>query len=414
MPDLSTRARRRPNWTSSRRSFDQSPMLVFYEMTRACDLVCRHCRACAQPRRDPRELDTNASKQLIGQLAQFPDPPMLILTGGDPFKRTDIYELIDHAISHGLDVSITPSATPLVTPDAIERLRDAGISRMAISIDGADAGTHDLNRGVAGSFDLSLKILQHAHRCGLGTQINTTLTPGNVDQIGEMAGLFDELKILLWSVFFLVPVGRADRSERLDAAASEAAFAELYRESCNRSYLIKTTEAPHYRRYLLQRWKQAKHQARRDAVSEPNAGHSNAGHSNAGHSNAGHSNGGHPNVGPAETGHPAKQQPPPFSRGGVNDGKGVMFIGHDGAIHPSGFLPIDCGKFPQLHVVDVYQNSPIFRQLRDSDALSGKCGDCEFRKICGGSRARAYATTGDLFAPEPDCIYQPTRQTEAI
>lgn len=350
----------RPPHVRSRKSFVHSPMLVFYELTRACDLVCLHCRACAQKRRDPNELDTTQSKRLIDQLVEFPDPPMLILTGGDPLKRHDIYELIEYAVDSGIDVSITPSATPLVNRDSIRRLRDAGISRMATSVDGADAATHDANRGVAGSFDHSMNVLRIARELGVQTQINTTLTPANVDQIETMGERFGELDIALWSVFFLIPVGRATEMERLNGDECEDAFARLHAQAQLQPFMVKTTEAPHYRRYVIQ-----------NTTKQTNAA------------------------------------PRGFIPAGVNDGKGVMFVSHTGVIFPTGFLPIHCGDFPSQSIVDVYQNSPTFRMLRDSDQLEGKCGVCEFRNVCGGSRARAFGVTGNPMAEEPDCNYIP-------
>lgn len=351
-------------WGRTRSSFMLSPMLVFYEMTQACDLVCQHCRACAQHRPAPVELATAEARLLVDQLTEFPEPPLLVLTGGDPLKRADIFELIEYAVSRGLQVSITPSATPLVTTSAIRRLRDAGIARMAISIDGVDAATHDAVRGVSGSYQRSLEILEDARQLGLETQINTVLTPGNLQQVEAMAEKFSEFAIALWSVFFLVPVGRGDQLARLNAAQCEEAFERLWHQSLNQPYMIKTTEAPHYRRYVIQ------HQLER-------------------------------------RGEGGDGNPHPFVPGGVNDGKGVMFVSHAGLVYPSGFLPIVCGLFPQQHVVQIYQESPIFRSLRDSSKLEGKCGRCEFHNICGGSRARAYAVTGNLFAQEPDCCYQP-------
>ncbi|MCA9125763.1 MAG: TIGR04053 family radical SAM/SPASM domain-containing protein [Planctomycetales bacterium] len=352
-------------WVRTRRSFTLSPMLVFYEMTQACDLVCQHCRACAQRKPAPEELGTAEAKLLVDQLTEFPEPPLLVLTGGDPLKRADIFELIEYALTRGLQVSITPSATPLVTTSAIKRLRDAGIARMAISIDGIDATTHDSVRGVAGSFQRSIEILEDARQLGLETQINTVLTPNNLLQIDAMADLFAEFEIALWSVFFLVPVGRGDHLVRLTAQQCEQAFERLWHQSLSQPYMIKTTEAPHYRRYVIQ------HQLERRGEGEDG-------------------------------------KPHPFVPGGVNDGKGVMFVSHAGLVYPSGFLPIVCGSFPLQHLVKVYQESPVFRSLRDSSRLEGKCGRCEFRNICGGSRARAYAVTGNAFAQEPDCCYEPT------
>lgn len=361
-PNLGVRTTRMRS--RARKSFQHSPMIVFYEMTQACDLVCLHCRACAQRFPAADELDTVHARLLIDQLSQFPEPPLLVLTGGDPLKRNDIFELIEYAVCKNLEVSITPSATPLVSRRAIERLRDAGISRMAISIDGVDARTHDRVRGVPGSFARSIEILQDARSLGLETQINTVLTPSNVDQIEAMAASFAAFEIALWSVFFLVPVGRGDQLPRLNALQCEQAFERLWKESLRQPYMIKTTEAPHYRRFVIQ-----------NQIGKANR--------------------------------ESEAHPHPFIPGSVNDGKGIMFISHAGLVHPSGFLPIVCGLFPRQHLVDIYQESPVFRALRDSNRLEGKCGLCEFRNICGGSRARAYALSGNLFAEEPDCVYNP-------
>lgn len=353
------------------RNFDRSPLLVFYEVTQACDLACLHCRACAQTRRHPGELSAEESLRLIDQLTEFPAPPMLVLTGGDPFKRADIFQLVRHAAWSGLDVSITPSATPLATAAAIRRLREAGISRIAVSIDGADAVTHDAMRGVPGSFDRSLQMLADARDEGIPTQVNTTLAPDNFEQIDALADLLSGCDITMWSVFFLVPVGRAAGAARLTAEQCEAAFARLWQESQRRDFAIKTTEAPHYRRYVIQ------HQL--EAASEGGG----------------------------------RSSPTGFVPMGVNDGKGVMFVSHVGLIHPSGFMPIVCGLFPLDHLVHVYQQSPVFRALRDTSRLEGKCQVCEFRNLCGGSRARAYAVTGNPLAQEPDCSYVPAAMKPA-
>jgi radical SAM protein len=349
----------------SRHELPHSPLVAFYEVTRACDLVCRHCRACAQAVPDPGELSTALARQLIDQLAEFPRPPMLVLTGGDPLKRADLLPLVAHAAGIGLEVAVTPSATPLVTAAAIRRLRDAGVARLAVSLDGADAATHDAMRGVAGSFARTLEILDDARACGLPRQVNTTLAPHNLEQIDDMAALVGRAGAVLWSVFFLVPVGRAAGGVRLSADQCEAAFGRLFDHARRQPFAIKTSEAPHYRRYVVQ-------QSRSRG-------------------------------GDATCRWPSGRRVPL----GINDGKGVMFISHVGLIHPSGFLPLFCGLFPLDHVVDVYRRSPLFRALRDADRLSGKCGRCEYRTICGGSRARAYATAGDPFASEPDCAYLP-------
>jgi radical SAM protein len=340
-------------------------MIVFYEVTRSCDLVCLHCRACAQPRSDPNELTSELSHRLIDQMAWFPEPPMLVLTGGDPLKRADIYDLIAHSAGLGLETAITPSPTPLVTTEAIARLKEAGIARMAVSLDGADAATHDRMRGVSGSFEQTRRIMHDARELGIPLQVNTTLNPDNYGQIEAMADLLAH-QVVLWSVFFIVPVGRATESLRLTGEQYEAAFARLYAQSLRQPYGIKTTEAMHYRRFVAQQRVLVK-----------------------------------------ESGMSASSPSPRYLTTGINDGKGVMFVSHTGLIHPSGFMPLVCGMFPFNDIVSVYQHSPIFRRLREPDTFGGKCGVCEFRNLCGGSRARAFNVTGNPYAAEPDCVYVP-------
>lgn len=353
--------------------FAHSPFVVFYEVTRACDLLCKHCRACAQPYRHPLELTTEQSRALIGQLADFPKRPVLVFTGGDPMKREDVFALVEYAVEKGLQTAMTPSATPLVTRKAVERLQQAGISRLALSLDAADAETHDAFRGVSGSFARTLEILADAHAIGLPIQVNTTITQRNVHQVDEMAEMLASLGIVLWSVFFLIPVGRGLAEQRIAPEQYEKVFAKLWHHAQRQPYSIKTTEAHHYRRFVLQR--QGNPQYQPDRVL------------------------------------PGRIQRAPL---GVNDGKGVMFISHTGSIYPSGFMPIRCGKFPRDSVIDVYQNSELFQALRDADRLKGKCGVCEYRHICGGSRARAYALTRDSLAAEPDCVYIPQALKERL
>ena len=347
--------------THTRADFDHSPMVVFYETTRACDLCCAHCRADAQRWCDPRELSTGQALRLIDQLTGFPKPPLLVLTGGDPMKRRDVFELVEHAVETGLTVAMTPSATPLVTREAVRSLKEAGLHRLAVSLDGADAATHDRFRRVQGSFDRTFQILADARAVSLPLQVNTTVARHNVDQVDAIAQLLSDQNIELWSVFFLVPTGRGSAQQRISAEEHEGVFARLLAHSRQQPYAIKTTEAPHYRRFVMRRQK-----------IDPSA---------------------------------SLAMSARFV--GTNDGKGVMFISHIGEIYPSGFLPIECGRFPRDSVVSVYQQNAMFRSLRDADRLGGKCGACEFRHVCGGSRARSFALTGDPLAAEPDCAYQP-------
>jgi len=350
----------------NRRDFVHSPLVAFYEVTQACDLVCEHCRACAQTKSHPGELDTADSLRLMDQLAEFPKPPLVVLTGGDPLKRNDIYRIVEYGTARGLHMSITPSATGLVTYDAVRRLRDVGIRRVAVSLDGATATTHDAMRGAWGSFDRTLEILLTAQSLDIPVQVNTTITPANFEQVDVMADLLADHDIGLWSVFFLIPVGRAGQMQRLTPEQYESVFERLWQNAQRQPYLIKTTEAPHYRRFAILH-QQPRGKARFDSAQRPRG----------------------------------------FSSLGINDGKGVMFVGHTGFVYPSGFMPILCGVFPQQHVVDIYQRSPVMEALRDTSRLEGKCRVCEFRQICGGSRARAYAVTGNPFAQEPDCLYEP-------
>lgn len=352
----------------TRGDFALAPFVVFYETTRACDLVCRHCRACAQAWRHPEELSTAGARHLLDELAGFPKKPVLVFTGGDPIKRPDIRELVRHAADAGLSPAMTPSATPLVTFEVLRDLREAGLERLAVSLDGADAKTHDAFRGVPGSFDRTLEVMADARTVGFPLQVNTTITCRNVDQLDRMADLLAGEGIALWSVFFLIPVGRGAAEQSIPPERYEEVFAKLWDHARGQPFAIKTTEAPHYRRFVLRQ--------HGDPVT---AGRADA---------------------------PGRTQRAPL---GVNDGKGILFISHIGEICPSGFLPTVCGRFPRESVIDVYQNHTMFRALRDSDRLGGKCGACEYRHVCGGSRARAAAVTGDPFAAEPDCVYLPAR-----
>lgn len=386
-----------PSYT--RRDFAHSPFVVFYELTQACDLVCRHCRACAQPARHPEELDPDNARRLLEQLGTFPKPPLVVLTGGDPLKREDVFQLVRQGAASGLEMAMTPSATPLVTAAALRELRESGLARLAVSLDGVDAATHDAMRGVAGSFQRTMEILEEARRVGLPLQVNTTVTASNCQQIDRIAELLRDKQIVLWSVFFLIPVGRGDQLQRLAPSQYEDVFQRLWRHARQQPYAIKTTEAPHYRRYVLQQ--QGNPQAGPTAAEVPPRWPRPSADGSLVEGDRG-SAAGSPG---ARIGQPQQRAPL-----GVNDGRGVMFISHTGRVYPSGFLPVECGRFPGESVVDVYQRSDLFQRLRDPDQLLGKCGRCEFRHICGGSRARAYAVSGDPLGEEPDCVYQPAER----
>ena len=354
--------------------FGRNPLMFYYEVTRACDLVCKHCRASAQEEPAPDELSTELAKALVDQVATFPRKPMMVMTGGDPLKRPDLFELIRHAASHKMHVALTPSATPLATPEAFARAKEAGVRALGISMDGADAEVHDAFRGWEGSFERTLGMLDAARDLELPVQVNTSITRRNFHQIDAIAEVLTDRGISTWSVFFLVPVGRGLEEVRIAPEEYEVAFEKLWHHACTKSFAVKTTEAPHYRRWVIQ-------------------------------------HGGNPLAPPKKSdgGPPRRMSRAPL---GVTDGRGVMFASHNGEIYPAGFLPVVCGRFPDDSVVDVYQNHPVFKALQDPDQYKGICGACEYRYICGGSRARAYAVSGDYLGPEPDCVHVPGSDPE--
>jgi AdoMet-dependent heme synthase len=358
--------------------FSERPYIVIWEVTQACDLACVHCRACAQPKRNPFELSTVEGKRLIDEIAQM-EVPVFVLTGGDPIKRPDLFELIEHAQHRGVRVSLTPSATPLLTREVIHQLKESGLARLAVSLDGSHREVHDAFRGMAGSFDRTMDAITWANEVGLPVQINTTFSRRNVDDFDAIAALLESKQITLWSVFFLVPTGRGKLDDLLSAEKFETVFAKLYQLSQHASFHIKTTEAQHYRRYILQQ----QVAIRRSGSAQPGASTAKV----------------EDNIGRAPR--------------GLNDGKGFVFVSHTGEVFPSGFLPFAGGNIRSDSLSHIYRESPVFQQLRDPEQLGGKCGACEYRHICGGSRARAYALTGDPLAEEPCCSYVPKNYTAA-
>jgi radical SAM protein len=356
--------------------FNERPFIAIWEVTQACDLACVHCRASAQPNRHPMELSTAEGKQLIDQVAAL-KVPVFVLTGGDPIKRPDLFDLIAHARSAGVRVSLTPSATPLLTREIVLRLKEAGLARLAVSMDGASAQTHDAFRGLSGSFARTLEAVRWANEIGLPVQINTTFSRRNIAEIDDLVALMESLKITLWSVFFLVPTGRGKLDDLLNANEFEQVFEKIYSLSQTADFDIKTTEAQHYRRFLLQ-----KKAAERKSGAKIHAAQEKTADA----------------IGRAPR--------------GLNDGKGFVFISHIGEVFPSGFLPLPAGNIRQQGLAEIYKESPLFRELRDTSRLEGKCGACEFKEICGGSRSRAYALSGNPFAEEPCCSYLPRGYTQ--
>lgn len=353
--------------------YNQQPFLVIWEVTQACDLACKHCRAAAQPNRNPDELSTDEGKRLIDQIADM-HVPLFVITGGDPIKRPDVYELVRYATRAGVHAALTPSATPLLTREVIFKLKEAGLARLAVSLDGSTPEIHDAVRGVPGAYARTLDVVRWANEADLPIQIHTTVSRHNAHDLGPLSQLASRLNIVMWSVFFLVPLGRGKVEEMLTGEEFEQVFARLYELSKQVPFQIKTTEAMHYRRYLLQH------------NLEEHQQHSQGPH--------GHT----PDAPRKNIGWATRR---------VNDGRGFVFISHLGEVYPSGFLPLSGGNIRRQPLSSIYRESPVFRSLRDLTLLKGKCGACEYKEICGGSRARAYATSGDLLAEEPCCIYQP-------
>jgi len=396
-------------------NFDETPFLAIWEVTQSCDLACKHCRAAAQPIAHPDELTNAEGKALIDQIADM-GIPIFVFTGGDPLKRADVYELIRYAAGKGVHVALTPSATPLLTREAIFKLKEAGLVRLGISLDGSTPEIHDAFRGLPGAYARTIQAIEWANEAGIPIQVHTTISRHNAHDLDSLCALFEKLAIVMWNVFFLVPVGRGQLDALLSGEEFEQVFAKIYELSHRVNFQIKTTEAMHYRRYLLQNNLEERKMGHGHPGGRPSTDSATSGEANdlKGHDFSRADSSPNENMGalaPAyEPGAPtsdAKTRTASWATRRVNDGKGFLFISHVGNVYPSGFLPIHAGNVRETPLADIYRNAPIFKSLRDTSKLEGKCGACEYKEICGGSRARAYAVTGDPLAQEPCCIYQP-------
>jgi len=345
--------------------FDQAPRRVYWELTRACDLACRHCRAEAAPEPDPAELTEREGLDLIERLARFGTPlPHLVLTGGDPLKRPDLFALIAAAGARGFGVSVAPSATPLLTPAMIARLAAAGVEAVSLSLDGSDAARHDALRRVPWCFDRTVAAARACVAAGMPFQVNTLVCEETLADLAAIHTVAADLGAARWSLFFLVAVGRGTVLRPITAAACERLFEALLDLAGPSGPVIATTEAPHFRRVILER-------ARRARCGAAPARHA--------------------------IGHGA----------GIRDGNGIMFISYAGLVRPSGFFALSAGNVRVMDPADLYRNSGLFRALRRPDLFGGRCGRCEWREACGGSRARALAATGDPLAEDPLCLHEP-------
>jgi AdoMet-dependent heme synthase len=362
-----------PHANRATRDYSSTPLNVYWEMTQACALACRHCRATAMPFAGPDELTTAEGFELLRQVAAFGDPiPNLILTGGDPLRRADLFDLIDEARRLQIAVSITPAATSALTFKILSRLQAHGVEGLGLSLDGSTPDRHDGIRGVPGTFTRTMDALGWARELRIPVQVNTLVSAETADDLPAIFEVLQQFPIARWSLFFLISVGRGKVLEPLDADAAEGWMTWIYEISKKAPFVVATTEAPSYRRVVLE-------QMRKEglAASPPRTGPIPASSSTAARS---------------------------F---GIRDGHGIVFVGANGDICPAGFLPLAAGNVREDQLAEIYRNAPLFTALHDPSTFEDRCGVCEYRQICGGSRARAYSATGDPLASDPLCTHIP-------
>ncbi len=375
---------------SLRRGTDEQPFIVFWEVTRACGLACAHCRADAISTRDPRELSTDEARRLIDDLAAYDAPrPILVLTGGDPFEREDLADLVRYATDRGLHVSLSPSVTPRLTSARLVELRAAGASAVSLSLDGARHETHDRLRGIEGTYRDTLLAAAMVREAGLRLQVNTTVHAGNVDELPELLAWLVDQHVSLWSVFLLVPTGRGTTMRPLDADRTEDLLHWLH--AIGDLLPVKTTEAPHFRRVAVQRAAAVREGVPVDDAFPPGELRRHLAERTA------------ELIGDRSS--PNRRRAPLD----VNAGRGVAFVDHTGRIHPSGFLPLEVGNVRDTPLSRTYRTSAVLQRLRDVDSYTGRCAYCEYRHVCGGSRSRAFAVSGDPYGDDPACSHVPER-----
>ena len=387
---------------------NHKPRLIFWEVTKGCNLRCIHCRATATELSSPLDLPTTKALNLIEQISQYAKP-ILVLSGGEPLFRADIFDLASFATSRGLRVALATNGTQ-VTKEVARKIVDAGVRRVSISLDGANAATHDAFRGIPGAFDGALKGFRNLQEFGMSLQINMTIARHNAHQLPEVLDLAKSMGADALHTFLLVPVGCG-----VDIATEQMVPAEEYEQILNWFYdrsqeggiELKATCAPHYFRVMRQR-----RAAERRASSSPAA---------AAATPASKPDNGaigptditmpgstgialHPHAARSGKGHPDGMH---AVTKGCLAGTGVCFISHQGEVYPCGYLPVLAGDLRRQTFAEIWENSVVFAQLRETENLKGKCGRCEFRNICMGCRARAFAATGDYLDEEPFCIYEP-------
>ena len=348
------------------RDYSQTPLNVYWEVTQACALACRHCRAEAVPHHHPLELTHDEGFALLQQIAEFGDPkPYLILTGGDPLEREDLYELIDEAGRLGIGTSITPAATEALTRDVLVKLKEHGIQGLGLSLDGSTPEKHDSIRQVPGTFERTMRAMEWAKELEIPLQVNTLAAAETADDAQAIYELLKPMAVARWSLFFLISVGRGRVLQPLEPEEAEKLMAWIHQTSGEADFIVATTEAPSYRRVALERMRDE-----------------------------------------GKSGAEIKQSG--VYRGfGIRDGHGIVFVSNTGDICPAGFLPLVTGNVRRDNLVDIYRNAPVFQSLHDPTQFGGRCGVCEYHALCGGSRSRAYAASGDPLGHDPLCVYEP-------
>lgn len=356
-------------------------MLVFWESTRACQLACRHCRASATEHGLPGELTTAEGRDLIDQVAGFGRPyPILVITGGDCLLRSDLFDLVEYATGLGIPVALSPSVTPTLTPQMIDRISASGVKAVSISLDGAVAATHEGVRGIPGHFEDTVQAIRALVAVGLTVQINTTVMRVNVEELADIAALVSHMGANIWEVFFLVQVGRGAATEAVSPQEHEDICHFLY-DASHYGFIVRTVEAPFFRRVVARR-------KAGDLAPESDFYLALSGRL-------------------ATLMGPAIKQPKAHTAA-TRDGKGIVFIAHDGDVYPAGFLPYSLGNVRLNPIAQIYQDDPLLRRIRAGD-FTGRCGYCEYSDLCGGSRARAFAASRDPLGEDPACLYQPNQ-----
>ena len=354
------------------------PHIVAWESTVACNLACVHCRATAQTTPAPDELTTKEVYSLIDQLAEF-GQPIFVISGGEPLMRPDVFEIAAYGSQRGLRVAVSPNGT-LLTAEAIRNLKKAGVKRISVSIDGSTAERHDAIRRVPGAFDEAIAGLAACRQAGLAFQLNTTVMRQTKDDLPAVGDLAVRIGAEAWHVFMLVPTGRATIDDEVSPQQYEEILHEIYKMTTESPIPIRVTCGPHFMRVVAQN-------RRRDG-QQPNLVRS----------------------GRSSSGHPGGLD---RTTRGCLAGDGYCFISYRGDVTPCGYLPLVAGNIRERPFREIYLDSPLFRALRDLGHYQGKCGACEFLRLCGGCRARAYSLTGDYLAEEPRCIYQPGVRAQA-